>query len=219
MVNKNIHFCFGLLGFVGLLLGAEKTENPHYQTTRVAGSSIIYVDHFKMDSSEISLEAPPNWFAVYLMNGFLVQFRHRTEEGCFINIRQTLLNPVPANEDDAFKLYTTEIQKTPAISFMKDTRAPSVAVPGSFPQTYILAVSEGEAPTRICTFFIQAPYLYTIILEVKTRLIGHLRLDYTSVLRSFKIEMPAASTNISTNINTNVTTNTAPVETPLESVK
>ncbi len=167
---------------------SQETESPHYRTSRYANQKVIYVEHFRLDHSILSLESPADWISRCFVNDTLVSFQHRTIAGCTLEVRKTPLTLAPTNEVDALILYEGEVKKLKPPNFIKDARARGIKDLSTFPQTYILSVSTNDPPTRMMTFFIQPPDLYSIHLDMRSTLVGPVRMDYDMVLRSISIE-------------------------------
>ncbi len=166
--------------------GPGKIE--HYRTVRLVSGQVIQTDHIKMKGVHLTMEASPAWVPVPGNGTGLLWFEHRTESGVRLVVRRVLLKETPGDPTAASKRYEREIAAFPGPRFIKDARPPEFDLPGSFPQSYILAASEMEPPTQIHTFFIHPPCLYDVSLEVPHLLFGNLRLEYRAFLKSLRLE-------------------------------
>ena len=167
---------------------AGETEDRHFQTTRLNGNDMIQVDNFRFDKDVLSMDAPAQWFGIYFTEGTMVRYSHRTVNECSIEVYQSPLQSAPTNEVAARIIYENEIQKINPLMFDRGIRQTwNVTLPSSFPMTFILSATTNQPPTQMRTYFVQAPYLYLIKLEVPEKLLGHIRSDYSSVLSSIRI--------------------------------
>ncbi|MBI4024244.1 MAG: hypothetical protein HY360_04630 [Verrucomicrobia bacterium] len=183
---------------------AQEPENPHFRTSRISGKSVVYVDNFRFKEHVLSFDASDHWIPIYFTGGLLVHFQHRTIERCAMAVRQDRLPAAVTNETDALKFYEAEIQKLKPCDCIKDSRPAEITVSNCFARRYLLAVSSNDPPTQMQTFFVQPPFLYTMSLNVPSRLTGTLRADFSAMVQSVRIQ------NLITNAPSSAVANAAP---------
>jgi len=166
---------------------------PRYTSSSYQGNQIVYVNHFKFSDHIFSLNTPPNWLSLYDHDDSLVRYQNRVVQ-CSIDVRQTRLNTIPIDENSALDLYLSKIQAMASPNTIKDARVRDIDMPTGFPQTYLLANTSNDPPTKMVTYLIYSPFLYEITMEVKDRLTGILRTDYGNLLRSIVFEIPSTHT-------------------------
>ncbi len=167
-------------------LYAEESQAPMYYQSFHPDDPHRLIHHFRLDGKDMTVETGGNWMAVCPAGDSLVSFYDRSQDGCSIDVVVTKLEKPPSNEKEAFQLYLARLDTIYPKPFVKDARIREVI--GEYPQTYILAASETEAPNRISTFFYVAPNIYEVTLQVRSRLVGSTRQSYSNMLKSIHYE-------------------------------
>ncbi|MDD2708565.1 MAG: hypothetical protein PHV34_11190 [Verrucomicrobiae bacterium] len=188
---KTTHLCGSLSVLVMLLVlsfALKGEEIKHYKSYCAENGRTIEINHFELGDMDHSFALAQGWLFFEGGDGLLARYVNRAVEGCSIEIRMIPLASKPENEKDAVELYRKEIQKMTPPPVDKGTSRLDPGMECLFPRTFVLANGPKDRPTRIATFFIRPPALYQVIIQFKDQLVAQPRLDYQTLIRSFRIE-------------------------------